>query len=55
LTARHAAIRGKMKPMAEALSHERLQHKPCSAWAGRLAVRVSDITREHDLARAGWS
>lgn len=53
LTALHAAIRGKMKPVAEALSHERLQQKPRSAWAGRLALRVSDIAREQDLARAG--
>ncbi|MEH6411016.1 MAG: tetratricopeptide repeat protein [Hyphomonas sp.] len=53
LTALHAAIRGKMKPVAEALSHERLQQKPRSAWAGRLALRVSDIAREPDLARAG--
>jgi hypothetical protein len=53
LTALHAAIRGKMKPVAEALSHERLQQKPRSAWAGRLAVRVSGIAHKHDLARTG--
>jgi len=40
LTALHAAIRGGMKDAAEALSAERLMHKPESPWARRLAQRA---------------
>ena len=43
LTMLHAALRGGMKPVAEALAAERLAHKPQSPWARGLARRARDI------------
>jgi len=40
LTMLHAAIRGGMKPVAEALAAERVSHKPDSPWARRLSQRA---------------
>jgi len=40
LTMLHAAIRGGMKPVAEALAAERISHKPDSPWARRLSQRA---------------
>lgn len=42
LTALHAAIRGGMRAAAEALSAERLAHKPHSPWARTLARRATE-------------
>lgn len=53
LTALHAAIRGGMQETAEALAHERVQHKPLSPWAGRLAQKAAGITAGNRLALAG--
>ena len=52
LTALHAAIRGDMKSTAEALAHERLQHKPLSPWAGQLAQKAAGIDTRGRLALA---
>lgn len=52
LTALHAAIRSGLKPVAEALSHERLKQKPLSPWAGRLARRVDTMEPEPSLELA---
>jgi len=49
LTLLHAAIRGGMKPLAEAVAAERLVHKPQSPWARALAQRAGDLgTRAAD-------
>ncbi|MET0181398.1 MAG: tetratricopeptide repeat protein [Caulobacterales bacterium] len=43
LTALHAAIKGGMNEIAEALAFERTTHKPQSPWAKSLAARASGI------------
>lgn len=43
LTALHAALRGNLHGAADALSAERLTHKPHSPWAGRLAQRARTL------------
>ena len=43
LTMLHAAIRGGMKPLAEALASERVTHKPESPWARMLSKRAQAI------------
>ncbi len=43
LTALHAALRGNLRTDAEALTAERLAHKPHSPWAGRLALQARKI------------
>ena len=43
LTMLHAALRGGLKPVAEALAAERLAHKPQSPWALGLARRARDM------------
>ncbi len=43
LTLLHAAIRGGMKTLAEAVAAERLVHKPQSPWARALAQRAQQI------------
>jgi tetratricopeptide (TPR) repeat protein len=43
LTLLHAAIKGGMKELAEALAAERLAHKPDSPWARTLAQRARSI------------
>jgi hypothetical protein len=43
LTMLHAAIRAGMKPLAEALTAERLAHKPQSPWAKALAQRARGL------------
>jgi hypothetical protein len=43
LTMLHAAIRGGMKGVAEAIAAERLAHKPESPWARTLAKRAQSI------------
>lgn len=40
LTALHAALKGGLQPQARALAAERLQHKPQSPWAHRLAQKA---------------
>ncbi|MFN4023331.1 MAG: tetratricopeptide repeat protein [Hyphomonas sp.] len=52
LTALHAAILAGMKSTAEALAHERVQHKPLSPWAGQLAQTASGIAATSRLALA---
>lgn len=46
LTALHAALRGGMVATAQALSAERLAHKPQSPWAGRLARKARELAVE---------
>jgi tetratricopeptide (TPR) repeat protein len=46
LTALHAALRGGIRPAAEALGAERLAHKPHSPWAGRLATQARVFAAE---------
>jgi tetratricopeptide (TPR) repeat protein len=41
LTAIHAALRGGMRSLSQALASERVQQKPRSPWAGRLARQAS--------------
>jgi hypothetical protein len=43
LTLLHAAIRGGMKPVAEAIAAERLMHKPESPWARALSRRAQGL------------
>ena len=43
LTALHAALRGGLTATAEAISAERLQHKPLSPWARRLSDQASAL------------
>ncbi|MFN3836018.1 MAG: tetratricopeptide repeat protein [Glycocaulis sp.] len=52
LTALHAALRGGMKEAAEALAHERVQHKPLSFWAGQLALKAAGLGVKLQLALA---
>jgi tetratricopeptide (TPR) repeat protein len=43
LTLLHAAIRGGMKPVAEAVAAERVTHKPDSPWARALSRRANAV------------
>ena len=43
LTLLHAAIRGGIKPVAEAIAAERVTHKPQSPWARALARRAQGV------------
>lgn len=43
LTALHAALKGGIRPTAEAFTAERLAHKPQSPWAGRLAQQAQAL------------
>jgi tetratricopeptide (TPR) repeat protein len=43
LTLLHAAIRGGMKPVAEAIAAERVMHKPESPWARALSRRAQGL------------
>lgn len=45
LTALHAALRGGLVSLAEALSTERLEHKPLSPWARRLQDQAGSLRR----------
>lgn len=50
LTALHAALRGGMASTAEALTAERLMHKPQSPWAGRLARQARELSARQRAA-----
>lgn len=52
LTALHAALRGGLTGAAEALSAERLAHKPLSPWAGRLKDQVNALKNANRLELA---
>ena len=43
LTMLHAALKGGLKPVADALAAERLAHKPESPWARKLSRRAQAI------------
>ena len=52
LTALHAAIRGGMKAVAEAIAEERVRHKPMSFWAGQLAAQAASLAPRPHLVPA---
>jgi tetratricopeptide (TPR) repeat protein len=52
LTALHAALRGGLTATAEAISAERLQHKPLSPWARRLSDQASVLRNIDQLELA---